>query len=79
MIVLLSSEIDEERAIPLPTVGTSVGAAVTSGFSVGTGAIVGRAGDVGFGVGADGSTHFPTVTVVASIVPFLTFIAPSES
>ena len=57
VIVLLSLEIDDVRPIPLPTTGTSVGTGVTSGFTVGTGAIVGRAGDVGFGVGLpDGIT-----------------------
>ena len=75
VIVLLSLEIDDVRPIPLPDTGTSVGATVTSGFTVGTGAIVGRAGDVGFGVGLPDGT---TVVEVASM-PLATVTSPLAS
>ena len=70
VITLFVLSIELLRLIPLSPEGTSVGTGVWSGFSVGTGAIVGRAGDVGFGVGADGSTHLLTVVEAASNVPF---------
>ena len=43
--------------------------------TVGIGAIVGRAGDVGFGVGL----LLGTTVVVAAVIPFATVISPLSS